>query len=210
MPHLTRILTRLSTSLLFRLILLALSATLLVAPLIGVGILLISRPLALRTLSARLVAPPEQGGISSPGFAPARQPGCQGQACFNQDPIKEDCVADAQTVASVPIIYDGSGGMLQITSTMTIQPGAIIGRLDRRYSPMCQAYWVRAFSFEPSGDVTMTLSYGPDLQLIDPKLPFDPMLSIYSDMTPTPQPATVIITLIDVSTRQFPMTATLG
>ncbi len=211
MSQLTILLTQLRQSLPIRLILPIFAGALLLGPIIGAGTFLATHSFSFPALAERVSAhPPEQGGIASQGPGKRAQPGCQGESCFNQDPIKEGCAADASTPESLPIIYDGSFGVLHPASALTIQPGEQIGRLDLRYSPTCQAYWARVFSFASTGAAAMTLSYGPDQQLLDPTLPPGPALSIYSDMTPVPQPATATITLIDASTRQFPITVTLG
>jgi hypothetical protein len=214
MLHLPRMLAKLRTSLLLRLILLALSATLLLVPLIGAGILLTTRPVSLRGLEARVaVSPQGQAGSLSPSLQPPRQAGCQGQGCFNQDPIMKGCIADAITQASTPIIYNGSAGVLQIqvVPPITVRPGEIIGRLDRRYSPLCQSYWARAFSFGSTDAVEMTLTYGPNLNLDAQSFSTSPEpLALYSNMTQEPQLATAIIELVDDTSREFRVTATLG
>jgi hypothetical protein len=221
MSQLITLFTRMRQSFPSRIMLPIFAGVLLIAPLMGVLTFLATHSLTLGALAERVSAfQAGQGGISSQGIGTREQPGCQGANCTGQDPIKEGCAADATTPESVPLVYDGSD-ILHLTPDITIQPGEHIGRLDLRYSFRCQAYWARAFSFvpsetvEPSGvagitdNVRMTLSYGPDQQLLDPKFPFDPMLSIYSDMTPTPEPAMVTMTLFDAAGRQFPVTVTL-
>jgi hypothetical protein len=156
---------------------------------------------------------PGPGGIVSPGLQLAHQSGCQGQACALQDPIQEGCVADAETVASVPIVYMGRL-VHQMTPTLAIRPGEIIGRIDRRYSSTCQAYWTRAFSFGSTDAAEMTLSPDPNAPNTgldtQSSSPGPVALSLYTNMTPAPQPATATITLIDEEISEFRVTATLG
>jgi Protein of unknown function (DUF2690) len=63
------------------------------------------------------------------------------QHCDNQDPVAQGCLADAQTKGSTNI-YDGK---------------VTVGRVDRRFSPNCQSYWVRTFNYSQNGTITAEL-----------------------------------------------------
>jgi hypothetical protein len=220
MLHLTTWRTRLRQTLPARIVLPILAGTLLIAPVGGALLFFAMRSPLLGALAQRVSA-----------FQPARQPGCQGQACLNQDPIKEGCVADAVTQARVPIVYgspsgtrpmtstteetvplfsNGSGGVLQMTSTLTVHPGEIIGRIDRRYSPSCQAYWVRAFVFGSADASELLLTCAPDSPLVTDTENAAVPLALYSDMTPDPQSASTTVELIDDTGREFQVLTALG
>ena len=57
--------------------------------------------------------------------------GCYGTGCNGRDPIEMGCHYDAYTVSSTPI---------------TTQNGTVVGRVELRWSPRCQANWARAES----------------------------------------------------------------
>jgi hypothetical protein len=202
MARLTTMLTQLRQSLPSRLLLPIFAGALLLGSIVGALPFLVSHSLRLGALAERVSA-----------FQPAHQPGCQGQACFNQDPIQEGCVADAVTQASVPIVYTGSV-VHQMTPTLAVQPGEIIGRIDRRYSPSCQAYWARAFSFGSANAAEMTLSPDPNApnEGLDTQSssPGPVALSLYSNMTPAPESATAVVTLVDLNINEFRVSATLS
>jgi hypothetical protein len=62
--------------------------------------------------------------------------------CNGMDPIQSDCTADAQTVAEQPVMLDGQ----------------TVGLAQIRYSPRCNSYWARGFSYLPGKSVSVYVS----------------------------------------------------
>jgi hypothetical protein len=61
--------------------------------------------------------------------------------CNNQDPIQQGCAADATTVRTAAILFQGT----------------MVGRLDLRHSNACNSNWGRTFSFVKGGNAELTL-----------------------------------------------------
>lgn len=67
------------------------------------------------------------------GFAPSASAAtCYGDYCSGRDPQASGCAADAWTVSSGPVMYDGYNS-----------PSEQVGTLELRWSPSCKTNWTR-------------------------------------------------------------------
>lgn len=64
------------------------------------------------------------------------------QACNGQDPILSHCVSGAKTILQIPILNDAEQQ---------------VGRLEIRFSAVCQTYWGRAFTSLPNVRIVIAL-----------------------------------------------------
>ncbi|MGH3175505.1 MAG: DUF2690 domain-containing protein [Streptosporangiaceae bacterium] len=101
---------------------------------------------------------------------PAQAAGCSGRGCDGGDPVQTGCVTGAYTVASDYIYYLGT----------------VIGRVDLRYSPVCETNWTRTISYigPQSLDAVVTeedIGYHLNEYL-------DTVTSVYTDMIYAPSP----------------------
>jgi hypothetical protein len=118
------------------------------------------------------------------------------QHCNNQDPELQGCAADAETIGQASIVENG----------------AIIGSVERRYSPTCQSWWGRVFDNRAGSQANMfitiagtTLSAPPTFTGTRYRILYSPMVF---DATPTQQvPAITGALSINASTP--PASATL-
>lgn len=120
---------------------------------------------------------------SSSAFAATRKPTCAqmptAAACNLQDPEREGCAADAQTMNQEDIL----------------SAGVSIGSVQRRYSPTCHAWWGRVFDNRMQAQDhleitigTTTISALPTFVSAQYRILYSPMMW---DATPAQQPPLV-------------------
>ena len=91
---------------------------------------------AAAALDGPQLTPAVQKSTQAVGVLCVQSPGSQ--HCDDQDPVAQGCTSDAQTLGTADLYYGG----------------AVIGRVDRRYSPACGSYWVRTFSYTRQGNIS--------------------------------------------------------
>jgi hypothetical protein len=102
---------------------------------------------------------------------PAHAAECSGMGCDGQDPVQTGCVNGAYTVATDDI-YDNNG--------------AVIGRVDLRYSPTCETNWTRTISY--IGPQTLDAVVTRDDIGYHLNEYLDNVTNVYTDMIYAPSP----------------------
>jgi len=100
------------------------------------------------------------------------------QSCDRQDPVQQQCVADAKTIQgeSIPAFYQGQQ----------------IGVAELRYSPKCDSYWDRVIAYAGSPVVNVSVLQS----------------TLYSENTPQPDGSLQVYTDMVYHHRGSPDTAT--